>query len=163
MGWLLFLTMAKKDLSNIKTSDYHYCTSVQVRFIDIDKMGHVNNATVLTYFEIGRLDYFDEVIGKSNDWFGRGLILAHTEVDYLIPIFVHDEIKVYSRVIKLGTKSFEIENLLVKVKDGVEVFTAFARSVIVCMNYTEHKTIPIPDIWKEKLNAFERKAIPSGK
>src|ERR1700757_4473714 len=106
MGWLLFLIMAKKDLSHIKTSDYHYSTSVQVRFIDIDKMGHVNNATVLTYFEIGRLDYFDEVIGKSNDWFGRGLILAHTEVDYLIPIFVHDGIKVYSRVIKLGNKSF---------------------------------------------------------
>ena len=159
---MTFLIMPK-DLSHIKTSDYHYTTSVQVRFIDIDKMGHVNNATVLTYFEIGRLDYFDEVIGKSNDWFGRGLILAHTEVDYLIPIFVHDGIKVYSRVIKLGNKSFEIENLLVKIKDGGEVFTAFARSVIVCMNYIEQKTIPIPAIWKEKLNAYEKKTIPSGK
>ena len=156
------LNMAKRDLSDIKTSDYHYSTPVQVRFIDIDKMGHVNNATVLTYFEIGRLAYFDEVIGKSNDWFGRGLILAHTEVDYILPIFVRDEIKVYSRVVKLGHKSFEIENLLVKIKDGEEVFTALAKSVIVCMNYTENKTILIPDAWKEKLNVFEQKIIPSG-
>jgi len=143
--------MPKKDLSSIKTSNYKYSTAVQVRFADIDRMGHVNNATVLTYFEIGRLAYFDDVIGKSNDWFGRGLILAHTEVDYIIPIFVDDQIKVYSRVVKTGNKSFEIENLLVKIQNGEEVFTAFATSVIVCMNYSEKKTIPIPEHWKEKL------------
>jgi acyl-CoA thioester hydrolase len=155
--------MSRKDFSHIKTSDYRYSTSVQVRFIDIDKMGHVNNATVLTYFEIGRLAYFDEIIGKSNDWFGRGLILAHTEVDYFIPIFVYDAIKVYSRVVKVGNKSFEIENLLVKTIDGKEIFTAFAKSTIVCMNYTEKKTISIPADWKEKLNAFEQKTIPGTK
>ena len=155
--------MAKKDFSHIKLSNYRYSTDVQVRFIDIDKMGHVNNATVLTYFEIGRLAYFDEVIGKSNDWFGRGLILAHTEVDYFIPIFVHDQIKVYSRVVSVGNKSFEIENLLVKIKDGKEIFTAYAKSTIVTMNYTEQKTISIPDSWKEKLNAFEQTTIPGTK
>lgn len=155
--------MAKKDFSHIKLSNYRYSTDVQVRFIDIDKMGHVNNATVLTYFEIGRLAYFDEVIGKSNDWFGRGLILAHTEVDYFIPIFVHDVIKVYSRVVSVGNKSFEIENLLVKIKDGKEIFTTYAKSTIVTMNYTEQKTILVPDSWKEKLNAFEQTIIPGTK
>ncbi|HWY37090.1 MAG TPA: thioesterase family protein [Bacteroidia bacterium] len=155
--------MAKKDLSSIKLSNYRYSSPVQVRFADIDKMGHVNNATVLTYFEIGRLAYFDEIIGRSNDWFGRGLILAHTEVDYIHPIFVDDVIKVYSRVIKLGGKSFEIENLLVKIKNGEEIFTSFAVSTIVCMNYKEKKTIPIPEEWKEKLNAFEQKTIPGAK
>ncbi len=151
--------MSKKDFSFIKTNNYRYSTPVQVRFADIDRMGHVNNATVLTYFEIGRLAYFDEVIGKSNDWSGRGLILAHTEVDYIHPIFVEDEIKVYSRVVKIGNKSFEIENLLVKIKNGEEIFTGFATSVIVCMNYKEKRTIVISDQWKEKLNAFEQKII----
>lgn len=151
--------MPKRDFSFIKTSNYRYATPVQVRFIDIDKMGHVNNATVLTYFEIGRLAYFDEVIGKSNDWFGRGLILAHTEVDYFHPIFVYDEIKVYSRIVKIGNKSFEIENLLVKTTDGKEAHTALATSTIVCMNYTEKKTIAIPAEWKEKFNAFEQRNI----
>jgi len=155
--------MSRKDISSIKISNYRFSTTVQVRFVDIDRMGHVNNATVLTYFEIGRLAYFDKLIGKSNDWIGRGLILAHTEVDYIQPIFVDDEIKVYSRVVKFGNKSFEIENLLVKIQNGEEVFTAFATSVIVCMNYKEKKTVVIPDQWKEKLNAFEQKIIPSAK
>ncbi len=155
--------MAKKDISSIKISNYKYSTAVQVRFIDIDKMGHVNNATVITYFEIGRLAYFDEVIGKTNDWFGRGLILAHTEVDYFIPIYAEDEIKVYSRVIETGNKSFKIENLLVKIKNGEEIFTAFAVSVIVCMDYTKKQTTAISEEWKEKLNKFEQRIIPSVK
>ena len=152
--------MPKKDISFIKTSNYRYATPVQVRFIDLDKMGHVNNATVLTYFEIGRLAYFDEIIGKTNDWFGRGLILAHTEVDYFKPIYAEDEIKVYSRVIEVGNKSFKIENLLVKIESDKEIFTAFATSVIVCMNYNDKKTMAVPDSWIEKLNAFEQKSIP---
>lgn len=152
-----------KDLSHINISNYRYSTPVQVRFIDIDKMGHVNNATVITYFEIGRLAYFDEVIGKTNDWFGRGLILAHTEVDYILPIYAEDEIKVYSRVIEIGHKSFTIENLLVKIQEGKEVSAAFAASVIVCMNYNEKKTMPVPEAWKEKLCQFEQKDIPARK
>lgn len=155
--------MAKKDISSIKISNYKHSTAVQVRFIDIDKMGHVNNATVITYFEIGRLAYFDKVIGKTNDWFGRGLILAHTEVDYFIPIYAEDEIKVYSRVIETGNKSFKIENLLVKIVKEEEVYTAFATSVIVCMDYNEKRTMEIPASWKDKLSTFEQKVIPSVK
>ena len=34
-------------------------TQVQIRFKDIDSMGHVNNANHITYFELARLNYFE--------------------------------------------------------------------------------------------------------
>ncbi|MEO8760903.1 MAG: hypothetical protein ABI388_06615, partial [Bacteroidia bacterium] len=42
--------MAKRDFSKINITDYKHSTPIQIRFVDIDKMGHVNNATILSYF-----------------------------------------------------------------------------------------------------------------
>jgi acyl-CoA thioester hydrolase len=41
-------------MSNIHT------TTIQVRFADVDKLGHVNNAKYLTYFEIARMQFFKD-------------------------------------------------------------------------------------------------------
>ena len=36
---------------------------IQIRFADIDAMGHVNNAVYLSYFEFTRVHYFSELLG----------------------------------------------------------------------------------------------------
>jgi acyl-CoA thioester hydrolase len=40
---------------------YAVWVPVAVRYSDLDQQGHVNNATYFTYFEQGRLGYFDTV------------------------------------------------------------------------------------------------------
>ena len=42
--------------------------SIQVRFSDIDAMGHVNNAVYLSYFELARVYYFEKIMNESWDW-----------------------------------------------------------------------------------------------
>ena len=53
-------------------------TPVQIRFKDIDMMGHVNNANFITYFELARLTYFEALseVGVKIDWVTEGVILA---------------------------------------------------------------------------------------
>ncbi len=145
------------DLSKINVSHYKHVTPIQVRFADCDMAGHVNNATILTYFETARIDFFHDVIGRDNDWQATGLILAHTEIDYIQPVYLQDKVKAYSRVTRVGTKSFTMENLLVRLNNGKEEFAAYASFVLVCMNYHEKKTIEIPKEWIEKLELFENK------
>ena len=142
---------AKRDFSKIKIEDYKHSTPIQIRFVDIDKMGHVNNATILSYFEIARTNFFDDIIGQQDNWFERGLIIAHTEIDYLQPVYLRDEVKAFVRIAKTGIKSFDIEHLLVKMIDGKPIICAIANSILVCMDYTKKQTIEIPIEWKEKL------------
>ena len=141
----------KRDFSLINIADYKHSTAIQIRFVDIDKMGHVNNATILSYFEIVRTDFFDDVIGQQDNWFERGLIIAHTDIDYYNPVFLRDEVKAYVRIAKTGTKSFDVEHLLVKTVNKEDIICAIATSVLVCMDYTKRQTIEIPAEWKEKL------------
>jgi acyl-CoA thioester hydrolase len=132
----------------------HY-TRIQIRFADIDKMGHVNNATYLSYFELARMNYFQEVIQKEIDWMNRGFILATSTVTYLMPVLLEDVISIKTKVSKMGSKSFEMVYSVVKIKDGKETEVSNGSSVLVCYNYTEQKTIEIPTEWVRIIQEYE--------
>ena len=86
----------------INLSLYQHSLLIQIRFVDIDKAGQVNNSTLLSYFEIGRLEFLIEIIGRENDWDRRGIVIARSEIDFLEPVYIQDKTKVYSRVAELG-------------------------------------------------------------
>ena len=136
-------------------SKFKHKTPVQVRFADIDKMGHVNNAIFLSYFETARIKYFDEVVGERIDWTVKGMILAKSIVDYKKPIFQNDTLQVYSSVTKIGNKSFEISGVIVKIKNGKEEIAASSVITLVCFDYQKSETIIIPDDWKKQLLTYE--------
>jgi acyl-CoA thioester hydrolase len=128
---------------------------VQVRFKDVDKMGHVNNANHLTYFELARMHYFSEVVGGKIDWEKEGIILARMEIDYRMPILLEDELWAYARISRIGRTSFDFEYELRVKRDGQNLLTAVGKSVQVCYSYIINQPIPVPEIWKEKVFHFE--------
>ncbi|MES2591505.1 MAG: thioesterase family protein [Bacteroidota bacterium] len=128
-------------------------TQVQIRFKDIDMMGHVNNANYITYFELARLTYFEALKeeGVRIDWVNEGVILAKIEMEYKQPILLEDKVFVYTWVSRMGSKSFDMACSIVRVINGVEVEAAKGLAVIVCFNYKANQTIAIPEIWKAKM------------
>ena len=127
-------------------------TPIQLRFKDIDALGHVNNANHLSFFELARINYFNDMIGADIDWENEGMILARVTVDYKQPVLLQDKIVVYTGLVKTGTTSFELEYKLVREeKDGSETIMSVGTSVIVCYNYKEKKPVNIPGQWMEKM------------
>jgi len=135
---------------------YRHKTPVQIRFKDIDRLGHVNNANHITYFELARVEYFNALMddGAKIDWDNESLILARMEMDYKLPIMLGDKIAVYTWVSRMGSKSFDMSCSIVKESaEGTEVEVAKGLAVIVCFNYKLNQTILIPEVWKEKMMA----------
>ncbi len=127
-------------------------TAIQIRFKDIDALGHVNNANHVTYFEYARIRFFDDLIGGEIDWETEGMILAHQQVHYKKPIYLKDEISVLTWFMKSGTTSFELGYEIVRTeKDGSETICATGSSVQVCFNYKTQKPVPIPEHWRTKM------------
>ena len=134
---------------------FKHKTPIQVRFKDGDSMGHVNNANHFTYFELARVQYFREVVSNEINWNKNGVILAHMAIDYKYPLLITDQVFAYTRCSRLGTKSFDLEYLLV-IKSGEEEKTvATGLSTIVCFNYETKATIDIPDSWRRKMSEFD--------
>lgn len=136
-------------------SGFRHFTSIQVRFKDVDKMGHVNNANHLTYFELARMGYFREVISEPIDWSRDGIILARAEIDYRFPVLLDDDVRVWCRVGKLGKTSFDFIYAMTAVRHDTEVILAEGRSVQVCFNYELNKPVEIPSSWRRKVLEYE--------
>ncbi|MGB3947043.1 MAG: thioesterase family protein [Bacteroidia bacterium] len=132
---------------------FKHKTPIQIRFKDIDMMGHVNNANYITYFELARLTYFDALKdeGVTIDWVNEGVILAKIEMEYKQPILLEDKAFVTTWVSRIGSKSFDMTCSIVRLVDGVEVEAARGLAVIVCFNYKANETIAIPELWKRKM------------
>ena len=134
---------------------FKHKTDIQIRFKDIDQLGHVNNANHITYFETSRVNYFKDVFKNETNWKETGLILAHTEITYKNPIFLEDTISCYTKVSKIGNKSFDMENLIVKTSNSQDIIVAYGKSVLVCLNYLSKETIPIPTEWVQKIKQYD--------
>jgi acyl-CoA thioester hydrolase len=143
--------MKKED---INLNLFQHKIPIQIRYIDIDMQQHVNNAVYLSYIEQGRVEYMNKLF-PENDFQKNGLIIARTEIDYYDPIFLNDEIYCYTRISKIGTKSFVFENVL----SSNSAIKCFAQSVMVCFDYTQNTTIPVHDEWKKKIIEFEKLVI----
>ena len=124
---------------------------IHIRFNDIDVIGHVNNAIYLSYFEEARKDFFNELIDMKWDWSTEGTLLARNELDYKVPIHLEDEARIEIWVSRIGNKSLDISYRIVKNDNGNWVECTVGKSVVVCFNYKENKTIEIPEKWRVAL------------
>jgi acyl-CoA thioester hydrolase len=119
-------------------------TSVEIRFADIDAMGHVNNAVYFSYFEQARMAYFKERVARIWNWNEDGVIVARNEIDYVYPVFLNDRMIIRLWVDHVGSKSFTV---CYRVIVG-ERLCATGKSVLVCFNHKNKATQPLPEAWK---------------
>lgn len=122
-------------------------TKIQVRFSDLDLMGHVNNSVYLSYFELARVHYFAALLGLKWDWNRNGVLLARNEIDYISPILLHQKPLIYTYLEKMGNKSF---TLSYEIKVDNKIVTK-GKSVMVAFDSVQSKSILIPKKMREAL------------
>jgi len=122
---------------------------INVRFRDIDGMGHVNNAVYFTYFEEGRKAFFQS-ISTGSDISVFPFILAHIGCDFLSPVKLDNRLSLEMWVKEIGKKSFGLGYSLVDSTDASIIY-AKGESVQVCFDYGENKSIAVPAELKRKL------------
>lgn len=138
---------------------YPLSVPIEVRFRDMDSMGHVNNAVFFTYFENARIAYWRAVPAirsrKSLDY-----ILARAECDFRSPATVEDDLACHIRVGSFGRSSFTFEYLLRDERTGRVV--AEGRTVQAVYDYAEKRTRPLDPALRAAIEEFEGREIPPG-
>jgi acyl-CoA thioester hydrolase len=122
-----------------------------VRFADVDMARHVHNAVYLHWFEAVRMKFLEQVVPADNDWSKLGLILARNEVDYRMPVRLHDTIEAEAWCSAVGSKSFDLSYRIHRTSGDAPGICAEGRSVMVCFDYTVQRTIAIPEPWRTAL------------
>jgi len=119
-----------------------------IRFADIDMMGHVNNSVYLTYFEQARMKFMIDITPQPWSWIDQGIVVARNEINYRKPIFLGDILTVEVEALELNTTSFTILHSIIRNGETC----ADCKSVMVCFDYGKSTKIPIPEVWRNALS-----------
>jgi acyl-CoA thioester hydrolase len=123
--------------------------AIQIRWRDLDALGHVNNAVYLTYFELARLAYVRALLGADAPRDPRTLlpydfqfILAEVTCHYRSPATLGDQLAVTIWISQVGRKSFVFEY---RIHDEVtKRLVAEGCSTQVWYDYAAGESRPVP-------------------
>ncbi|MEI7642903.1 MAG: thioesterase family protein [Chloroflexales bacterium] len=128
-------------------AEFPFVHWINVRFRDLDTLGHVNNAVYATYLESARLDFYQQLTGIALE--ELNIILAELTISYKAPAFFNDRLAVGIRVSSFGTKSFSLEYVIARAAD--DALIAIGRSVLVSYDYKQGRTVPVPDDFRRRV------------
>jgi acyl-CoA thioester hydrolase len=139
-----------------EASRFKFLRPIQVIFADLDGMRHVNHAVYLSYAEAARSEYWMRVTGiTSIDEFD--FVLAELTAKYRSSAQLHDRLLVGCRVTELRRSSFLMEHEIRNADTGALVFEM--TSVQVMYDYAKGATIPISDLRRKQIEAFEGRSL----
>jgi acyl-CoA thioester hydrolase len=123
---------------------------IQIRWRDLDALGHVNNAVFITYFEYARLAYIRELLGPDAEIDRQTMlpvdfqfILAEVTCAYRSPVTLEDEPVVEIWVSEVGRKSFVFQYRMRDERSGR--LLAEGRSAQVWYDYRTGRSKVIPE------------------
>ena len=122
-------------------------TPIQKRCSDVDIFQHVNNVAQQMYFDLGKTEYFREVL--SDDMLNGELrvVAVSTATSYMGQIRMFDDIFVRTTCEKVGNKSL---TLVQQIVCGDELKSE-SRSVMVGFDFGQQISISLPQEWIDKM------------
>ena len=141
--------------------EYKVSTTVKVRFADLDLLGHVNNAVFFSYMEQARVAYFQKIpdldFSRIQGEPKTSVILASIQCDFLTPAYLDEKIDVGIRISKLGNSSIVMEYEMKEAASGRRIATG--QSTLVYFDYSQQKSLPIPDTLRRKFSEIEGRSL----
>jgi acyl-CoA thioester hydrolase len=119
---------------------------VDVRWRDVDALGHVNHAVFLTYLEEGRDAFFKQTFGGEPDY-----VVARLEVDLRAEVrYLERRVTVRLAVERLGTTSLTTRETVLT---PAQEIAAEARVVTVRWDRRARKPVPFSEAERAQLTA----------
>ena len=141
----------------MEETNYYHSTPVQIRFNDIDLLGHVNNATIQEYFDLGRMHYIQDIFGEKIFKGKSALIIASIHTDFVAPVYLKENTEVKTAIVHLGNKSLKMEQELIDVSTGKT--KAVCKSVMVAIDKEKIEAIRILPEWRKIIGKHEQRRL----
>ena len=129
---------------------FEHTVRVQLRWRDMDMLGHLNQSVYHELLEEGRIALIADLMGRARgERIEGGYVLAHVDLDYHAEVRKdHEAVDIVVRVARVGTSSIELDHD-VRLPDGR--LAASGKSVLVAWDLAART--------KRSLSEAERAAL----
>ena len=125
-----------------------------VRWSDVDIAGIIYFGAYVRFIELAETELFrelgfpySEMFEKLDIWLPR----VHLDFDFFSPARMDDTLLCRTHIVKLGRSSITFRMVMHNLRDNA--VDAFATLVIACSHRSEIKSVPIPPVLREALEA----------
>lgn len=123
---------------------------IQIRFSDVDVVGHVNNIVYFAFYDTGKAHFMTQLLGRAITWDKVDTVVANVDCAFISPIFYGEKIEVLTTCIAIHDKSFRLLQMLRN--SETEEVKSVCETVMVAFDPTTQKSSELSDEWREKLS-----------
>lgn len=132
---------------------YRSITPVQIRFNDIDILGHLNNTVYFSIFDTGKAEYLQTVMKGQMKWDRVESVIANVNCSFVNACFYGEPVAVYTRCDEISEKSFRLHQVLVNA-DTLQV-KAVCETVMVSYDPDTKSSVKVSDNARRLLCEYE--------
>ncbi len=122
-----------------------FVSNVKVKPEQVDELGHLNHVAAVQILEYARDDWYQ----AAELWDGRpfsadenlGTLVLNINVNYRLECFLDEELRVVTRPLNRGTKSYRLAQEILKADDRVAID---AEVTSLVMDLARHRTLEVP-------------------
>jgi acyl-CoA thioester hydrolase len=130
--------------AGLVTSGLQHTVNVQLRWRDMDMLGHLNQSVYHELLEEGRAALMTELVRRAGSDHSHGtFVLAHVDLDYHAEVRKdHQDVEIVVRVTDVGTSSLRLEHE-VRLPDGT--LAASGKTVLVAWDPHARRKRPLTE------------------
>jgi acyl-CoA thioester hydrolase len=127
-------------------------TRFSIPFSDVDMMQHVNNVAYIRWCETLRVEYFAQVM-KVPINSEHGIIQANIVFSYEHELRYREKVACGIKVSRVGTKSWDFSYEIWSETHAQRA--AYGTTAVVAFDFVNHKSIVIPQEWRDAIASYE--------
>ncbi|MCM1153533.1 MAG: acyl-CoA thioesterase [Muribaculum sp.] len=143
-----------QNFPEIPSADsFRHSMEVQLRFNDIDILGHLNNTVYLSLYDLGKARWMEAVKGGDINFQKVESVIANINCSFVKQIKFGERIFVSTRCSHIGRKSFTLDQVLT---DHTGEVRSICRTVMVCYDPASRQTVDVSKEWREAIKNYEK-------
>lgn len=130
---------------------------LQIRFNDIDIVGHLNNGVYFELLDLGKMQYFNSVMEGSITWRQVPVVIVNVNAGFYSSSYMDESLEVRTQTIRISERSLTLEQRIVNPQtDDVK---CVATTVMAGFDAATATSAPIPQEWVDALSRYEGRQL----
>ena len=122
---------------------FFFKTELTVRISDLNYGNHLSNDVFLSYMHEARMQFFAHFGYSEMNLAGSSVIMGDTAIIFKKECFYGDVLILEVTAADFGSRSFDLYYRFTK--KGTNELACEAKTGMVCFDYNEKKTVPVPE------------------
>jgi len=115
------------------------------------------NAVQLNYYDYGKMKYFETMKHGLINWHEAELVIVNLNINFFVPIFMGDDIRVRTKIYEIGRKSVKLIQVLYDEK--TKQIKSMCDAVMCGFDVNTNTSTLISEEWRRLITGFEGDVI----